>query len=344
MPGAAALAALVLIAGTALAFHLRSTGEAARLLGRRRPSAGKLPAAIIRPPHDVNALAFYGGLLWAGGMEGVQGLDPASGATVRPSPCGLRFELVRALRADSGGALWIGHAGGLTRFDGSRCTTYTEASGLPDKRVQAVYEDRERRLWAGTWGGAAYWDGNSWHGLTRSDGLLVDMVNVILQDRRGALWFGSYAVPGGGISILSRGKWQHFTTANGLPHSHVTSLLESSDGSVWAGVGFYDRGGLARFTCDENGCTLAQVLSKRDGLAGEKVRSLYQDRSGAIWAGSEYDGIARRGQDGWKVYTTENGLSDNEVLAMAEDGNGDLWMATKDGITKLQAAALQSAL
>lgn len=326
--------ALLLAAGGLLARHIYSSALPKE----------QLACTVIRPPHETNALALNGGVLWAGGMEGVQGLDPATGAVIRSAPCGQKFELVKALQVDAEGVLWIGHQNGLTRFDGKQCATLTTANGLPDNRVVALYQDRRGALWVGTWGGAVKrLEGGGWQKFTRADGLVVDMVNVILEDRRGAMWFGSNAVRDGGISILHEGRRQYFTPANGLPHSHVTSLVEDTDGNVWAGTGFYDRGGLVRFRCDGGACAIQQVITQRDGLAGAKVRSLFQDRSGALWAGSEYDGIARRSAGRWQVYKTENGLSDNEVVAMIEDSEGNLWMGTKDGVTKVRAAALASA-
>lgn len=309
-------------------------------LERSAPNEIRLPARVFRPPHDVNALLLDGGILWAGGMEGMAGWDPATGKPAAPAPCGLKLELVKAILAGTDGALWIGHANGLTRYAGGDCTTYTTAEGLPSNRVNTIYRDRRGTLWAGTWGGAARLENGSWHALQKAGGLLADMVNVILEDRRGAMWFGSYTVPEGGISILEEGRWQYFTAASGLPHPYITSILEDASGDVWAGTGFMDRGGLVRF--HRNAVySIAQVLTASDGLAGAKVRSLFQDAGGTMWAGSEYDGVARRGAGQWQIW--RKGLSHLEVKAFVQDSQGNLWLGTRDGITMLEAAAMRQA-
>ena len=155
----------------------------------------------------------------------------------------------------------------------------------------------------------------SWHAITSSDGLLTDMVNTMFQDSTGGMWFGSYVAPQGGISYLKDGKWQLFSTDNGLPHNDITSLIEDDSGNIWAGTGFLYRGGAVKFVSTENGWVIQQVLTKSDGLAGDKVRSIFQDKDGVMWFGSEYDGLARWQNGRWRVLTEKDGLPHYEVMA-----------------------------
>lgn len=297
---------------------------------------------IIRPPHVVFALAAQGDIIWAGGKDGVYGLDRQSGAIVTKLECDLPLEYVQAVLVDRSGMLWVGHFGGLTGYDGTTCRTYTQEDGLPDNRVNALLQDRDGRLWVGTWGGAAVREGGGWRVLTSADGLADDMVNVMLQDHEGGMWFGSYVAPRGGISYFKDGKWQLFSTANGLPHNNITTLLEDHSGEVWAGTGLLDRGGAVQFGPIDTGWVIQQVLTRRDGLAGDKVRSIFQDRDGVIWFGSEYDGLARLDAGQWSVLTEKDGLSHPEVMSMLQDVEGNLWIGTRDGVTRVSASALKA--
>jgi ligand-binding sensor domain-containing protein len=166
------------------------------------------------------------------------------------------------------------------------------------------------------------------------------MVSVMLQDTEGGLWFGSCAAPRGGLSYLHDGRWHYFLKAEGLPHANVNALLEDSSGHVWVGTGLLDRGGACRLAPTDGGWSIAQVLNQEDGLAGEKVRSLFQDRDGALWFGSEYDGIARYDGTRWQVFTQADGLSHSEVKTMLQDEKGDLWLGTADGVTRISAEPL----
>jgi ligand-binding sensor domain-containing protein len=302
----------------------------------------ELPAGwqVIRPPHDVFALAIQDDSVWAGGQDGVYRLDRESGEILEKLERDPPIEHVRALLVDQDGALWIGSYQGLFRYDAGGWSTYTSETGLPDTRVNALQFDRNGRLWAGTWGGAAILEDGRWHVLQSQDGLLADMVNVLLEDWQGNIWFGSYIAPRGGLSIRLNSRWQTFTTANGLPHNNITSLLEASPGRVWLGSGLLDRGGAALFEYDGGRWQIREILEQEDGLAGEKVRSIFQDRNGGLWFGSEYDGVAVLHGGHWTYLHTGDGLSHPEVKTFLQDDQGNLWLGTRDGITRIDAQAL----
>lgn len=302
------------------------------------PGPAPLPGLqVLRPPHEVSALAVRGDRLYAGGREGVFEIERRSGRVLRrlEAPRPLRY--VRALAVDGAGVLWIGSGEGLWGWDGAAGWREVRAGqGLPDDRVNVLEVDRQGRLWAGTWGGAAVLEGERWSVLRKSDGLADDMVNVLLQDDGGGLWFGSYTAPRGGLSHRAPdGRWSRWTVAEGLPHNNVNGLFQDRDGAVWACTGFLDRGGACRFVRRQGRWTLDRVLTVREGLAGAKSRSLFQDDHGVYWFGSEYDGTARMDGAYHRVLTRDDGFSGNEVKSILQDGDGVLWFATEDGVTRL---------
>ena len=63
---------------------------------------------------------------------------------------------------------------------------------------------------------------------------------------------------------------------------------------------------------------------------------------GTLWIGSEYDGLAFMTHGRWRVLTKKDGLSHDEVKTIVEDEDGNLWLGTADGITKLSATALRT--
>jgi ligand-binding sensor domain-containing protein len=85
-------------------------------------------------------------------------------------------------------------------------------------------------------------------------------------------------------------------------------------------------------------------------MPGTKARSLFQARDGSLWFGTEYDGVLRveplptggpyPAELQGRVFTDANGLAHNEVKAMLQDVDGNLWLATHDGITRIAAEAL----
>jgi ligand-binding sensor domain-containing protein len=200
--------------------------------------------------------------------------------------------------------------------------------------------DRAGQLWVGTWGGAAVQSGTGWRVLRAADGLLVDMVNVIMQDSQGGMWFGSAVAPQGGLSILARGQWQYLSRSEGLPHNNIQALGQDQNGAVWVGSGLLDRGGTAQLTQSGGAWRVNAVYDGHNGLAGNKGRSLLVDGTGKLWIGSEYDGLAHQTAAGWEIFTTVDGLSNNEIKVIKQDQQGNIWLGTRDGLTRINRTAL----
>ena len=79
----------------------------------------------------------------------------------------------------------------------------------------------------------------------------------------------------------------------------------------------------------KNGISQSPIMVKyniENGLAGNRVYSIYQDRKGFIWICtdnglSKFDGIR------FKNFNTNNGLPDNDVFNLVEDAKGRIWFA-----------------
>lgn len=295
----------------------------------------------IRPPHEVSKIIIYKDYLYAGGQEGVYKIDLSTGTVIEKLNPPEKMEYVRSMAIDSKGVLWIGHDNGVTLFDGENYKTLKKGGGLPDNRVNALLKDSKDRIWVGTWDGVAVFDNEQCSIITEKDGLINNMVNVILEDKNHGMWFGSYVAPKGGVSYYKDDKWQYFNVDNGLLHNNVTSILQYSDGSIWVGTGLYEEGGASEFILRDGSYCLKQTYSKKDNLAGEKVRSLYEDSEGNLWIGSEYDGVAIWNKENKRIITTEDGLCNLEVKSVLQDENGVIWIGTRDGITRIEKLKIE---
>lgn len=164
------------------------------------------------------------------------------------------------------------------------------------------------------------------------------VVNCLLKASDGSLWVGSSSDPKGGLTRLLEGKAEIWRTENGLPHPYVQDLEEPIPGQVWASTGQLQQGGALCFEMKEGKAVISRVETRKSGLAGEKVRSSGVARSGPVVFGSENDGMAVQKTDGWQVVTTKEGLPHNEVTAIESDRNGILWIATLEGVVRIDPA------
>ncbi len=302
------------------------------LVIRLRPPP-KLPDGWSRlvPPHDVMALLEYRDRIWSGGRDGLVVLDRETGALLEEVLADATIAYVTGMAVSSyDDSLWVGHRGGVSRFDGTTWVTQGTDAG----RVLALLVDRNGALWVGTEQGLAYLRDGTWIQFTSADGLASDSVSYLFEDSQGRIWAGAGYAYEGGVSVYEEGAWKPSDVQEHLPHPYLNAMLEDDDGTLWYGAGFSSYGGVAI----HNGSGW-RTLTVDDGLAGAKVRYLFRDAADAIWVGSEYNGIVWMGPDtpasGWRTFTPKEGLAGLEVKAMLQDSQGNLWIGTEAGLTRI---------
>jgi len=73
-----------------------------------------------------------------------------------------------------------------------------------------------------------------------------------------------------------------------------------------------------------------------DGLAGDQVTAIVQDRQGFLWIGTR-TGLSRFDGVSFRSFDTRDGLPHAGVHEILEDSSGALWFATRQGLVRLRA-------
>ena len=301
-------------------------------------------------------------LLCAVALWGALGVPPASAHqlpfTTISIDRGLPQSQVSALATDQTGALWVGTpGGGLARFDGTSFETYTVAEGLSDNGVTALARDPEGRLWIGTERGMSIRDHRGLRALGAAAGPAL-AVRALLPTRTGEMWVGTDR----GLARYDRRTLAPLPTMAELDGVEVSALVEDRAGRVWIGTAAR---GLARFEAGRlsfveptvPGSRVRVLLQAQDGRVwigtdagvfvhdGERlsavpllkagaqpvVRALIEDRSGALWLGTEGKGLGRYRDGDLAWFTEEDGLGASTVWALALDLEGGVWAGTYRG-------------
>lgn len=293
---------------------------------------------ILRPPHEVCALALDDELVWAGGRDGLFCFEQTS---VRPEPLPAdapRMSYVSALLREDQGDLWIAHLEGLTRLQRSRAgvaatvwKTWAVGPDGPRARPLSLVLDGEGVLWVGTENGLQQLHEDRWTTVDVPMELGLSSVDVLFRDREGVWWLGCASPTQGGLFRFDGTTWRSFTRADGLRHLSVNDLRQLRDGTVWVATGFANQGAASRWTGER-----FETWTRKDGLAGEKARSIFEDSAGRLWFGSEYDGVAVLEQSTWHVLRPQAGLAGREVKAIVEDRDGAYWLGTDQGLSHIE--------
>lgn len=86
----------------------------------------------------------------------------------------------------------------------------------------------------------------------------------------------------------------------------------------------------------EENATLQSTNNLEQAIGIDKnIRSIFQDKNGTFWFGTNGAGVYRYDTKSVKQFTIKDGLSDNQVVSIQEDAFGNLWFGSGAfGITK----------
>ncbi len=243
---------------------------------------------------------------------------------------GLPQATIYAMLQDSDGYLWLGTQSGLVRFDGVRFTPI-DAGPLRGAWVQSLIEDRQGIVWVGTR------DQGLWrvrHGVVSRDPRtqgLPDNVRTLLVDRKGDLWV---SMPDSGtVARISATRLIRYDANRGLPNAAFDAACQADDGTIWLG----------RSSADLSIWNGAGFLPYHLAAVPHPtaVHAMLCAGDGALWIGTAH-GLVRV-KDGRQVrLTTADGLSDDDVLALAESREGGLWAGTRNGFSRLRPGDVES--
>lgn len=214
---------------------------------------------------------------------------------------------VRAIFEDRTGVLWVGsYAGGISKSKSlSGKVTHglvgtNDGRRLPDALVRAIWVDgKTGSAWIGTNAGLAHLPRGAddyevyEHRNDDPRSLGHDTVYAVLGRANGQIWVATrngldrFDPASGGFVHHREGQ------GSGLPDNRVRDLAEDPHGRLWVAT----EGGLARYEDATGKFSVYRSTPGRDGLSGDEITSVFADREGYIWIGTNTSGLNRLDPD-----------------------------------------------
>jgi ligand-binding sensor domain-containing protein/signal transduction histidine kinase len=157
------------------------------------------------------------------------------------------------------------------------------------------------------------------------EGLPDNLVQAITQTSDGLLWVGTRA----GLARFDGMQFVCYDERNtpDLKNSSITALCADRDGALWIGT---DGGGLLRLKSGS-----FTQFSRKNGLAGDAIRVIYESRNGAVWIGTT-TGMSCWQNGQFKTDFQRSALLSEVIRSIYEDQEGNMWIATGRGLNRLR--------
>ncbi|HSU50261.1 MAG TPA: two-component regulator propeller domain-containing protein, partial [Segetibacter sp.] len=324
-------------------------------------------AADYRLPNLVNAIYYdKAGILWLTTYEKelvkiiLQSNDFKQKHLVEQGFSATSNE-VRGILYDRENRLWLGSkAGKLYVYQNNQPSKVVfdneskEGLGL----VYSILEDRRGNVWLGTKGNGLYKasplnkERSTYH-LTHfssnnnPNSLSGKEIYSLLEDRQGRIWAGTFdnglnlvQEVGDSISFVHDGLAFNQYPKGGF--RKIRYMTCDADGNIWIAT----TDGLVLLNANDSQSlvqrckTYGKIPGDKESLGNNDVQFIFRDSKNRMWLGTSGGGFslavgsAPSDQLKFRNFTTKDGMPNDYVLSCAEDQQGNLWIATENGLSK----------
>jgi signal transduction histidine kinase/ligand-binding sensor domain-containing protein len=269
------------------------------------------------------------GYLWIGTENGLIRFDGVRFVPWAPLKGKLLSSGIFSLLAGTDGSLWIGTSTNLAHLQNGNLTNYLGADG----RVNSIVQGHDGRIWItrsrvhDDKGPLCEVKGASLRCYGKADGITPPYAVPLAEDSEGNLWIGS-------VNLLIRwraGSSTAFTPSkarSGEGLSGIQAIAADSNGSVWSGMDRRGPGqGLQQWVHG-----VRKPINPTLDQSALQVSALFLDHENALWIGTQDQGIYRLNGDKVDRFSSADGLSGDSVSGFYEDQEGNIWIATSEGI------------
>ena len=267
---------------------------------------GTLGNRIIGMDTDANDTIWCltdGGLVWFDGFAWHSVETPEN----------IEWHNVMSFTTGKNGTVWIGGYCVVGKYDGTNWETFTTSDGIPSNHIQHFISDSAGNVMCADWYKIYTFDGESWQPLENNELLEGEGINFLNFDKNDTLWCGTGY---GKLSFYNGESWEtlqeNIIVEVGcvIPEESVEEIIVDSRGYIW--------------------CRMNTGLKYYDGekwiiIFSSGVYDLCIDLADNVYCATNGEGIFKYDGSSWTSFTSENGLTTNNVRSLCVDDEGVVW-------------------
>jgi len=294
-------------------------------------------------------------LIWIGTSDGLNRFDGYKVEVYRHEPGNknsLPNNLIRCVFTDSHGTVWIGTTNGLAYYDDhtnsfrSFFQVRNNENSLPSNWISVINEDGHGNLWIGTISGLCSYDMKNnrfkqFLHVDHSNSISNNDIRDIKFTPDGIMWITT----GNGLNRfdLSIKRFTSFfhdgADSSTLSGNNLGKMAIDKNGNLWT----YVRNTLYldQFNTKTNSCFhFLNFIEKQSHFTASYLRSIFVDRRGSLWVGTNTAGLALFSPEKNFLYEyrtdplDQSSLRANNVVHIFQDHSGLIWLATIAGIER----------
>ncbi|MDO6759976.1 two-component regulator propeller domain-containing protein [Tamlana sp. 2_MG-2023] len=273
----------------------------------------------------------------------------------------LKITSIMALIKDENENLWMATDGGgidvlntksgkITHINSEDQSVY---SGLQSNHIMSLYKDSKGNIWAGSWDhGLFFLEKGSKKFISYSSenavGLKSNTIRSITEDAEGTIWIGT-SFQGLHAFNPETKDFTHFNSEAFVKHrlntTDVSKVLVDTNDDLW--LGSVD--GL--FKIEKDGMHIKRIHAFSDKINKtfnsssntNYILSIYEDSKTNIWVGTRGTGLYQYNTSSKQLewYNRANGLEEDNVAAIIEDADNNIWVSGNSGLTKIDLNPLE---
>lgn len=153
---------------------------------------------------------------------------------------------------------------------------------------------------------------------------------VLFEDKDKNIWFGTYK---GGL-LRKDHKTGNITVfdhiKNRLAHDWISCISQDLKGNIWVGTW---GGGITKIDPD------FKTFNTKNGLPENKIWKIIPDREGNMLIGTNENGLCIFKGEQFVSFMPEDGLNNEQVTAIGEDQQNNIWIGSLRGLNKLNLSS-----